>query len=160
MADQELRTLVAQGLQAMKAGGQVAKKATAEIGNDASDPELKSALQEGHRTSEQWDARIDRALAEAGGAEDQGNPVLQAHYEVSRKIRQQAPDAMGRDLGIIAAGQLALHYWIAAFGTIRTYASKLGLAQTARDMQASLDEAKQADQQHTALAEKMLGRSA
>jgi ferritin-like metal-binding protein YciE len=84
--------------------------------------------------------------------------ILEAHYEVSRKIRQKAPDDMSRDLGIIAAGQLALHYWIAAFGTLGTYAASLGMSQTQQEMKTSLEEAKQADQQHTALAEKMLSK--
>jgi ferritin-like metal-binding protein YciE len=135
----------------------VAKKATSEIQNDASHPELQAALQAGNKMSEQWAQRIAQASGEAGGAEDTGNPVLDARYEVSRKIRQKAPDAMTRDLGIIAAGQLALHYWIASFGTLRNYAAKLGLSQAEQSTRASLEEAKQADQQHTALAEKMLG---
>ena len=156
MADQELKLLVAQGLQALQAGGEVAKQATSEIQNDASHPELKSALQAGNKTAEQWAQRVAQARAEAGDAEDTGNPVLDAHFEVSKKIRQKAPDAMSRDLGIVAAGQLALHYWIAAFGTLGNYAAKLGLTQTAQNMRTSLEEAKQADQQHTALAEKML----
>ena len=159
MAD-ELKTLVAQGLQALQAGGEVAKRATAEIQNDASDAGLKQALEQGNKTAEQWAQRVQRASGEAGPAENTGNPILEAHYEVSRKIRQKAPDAMSRDLGIIAAGQLALHYWIAAFGTLRTYAEKEGMTQTAQDMQMSLDEAKQADQQHTVLAGKIMGASA
>ncbi len=156
MADQEIKALIAQGLQALKAGGEVAKKATAEIATDASHPELKSALQAGNTTAEQWTQRIHQAIGEVGSVEDTGNPILDAHYEVSKKIRQKAPDATSRDLGIVAAGQLALHYWIAAFGTLGNYGSKLGLEQVAQSMHSSLAEAKQADQQHTALAEKLL----
>ncbi len=156
MADQELKMLVANGLQALKAGGEVAKKATAEIQDDASHPDLKSALQASNKVAEQWAERIDQALQETGGAEDTGNAILDAHFEVSKKIRQKAPDDMSRDLGIVAAGQLALHYWIASFGTLGNYASKLGLSQTEKSMRASLEEAKQEDQQYTALAEKML----
>ena len=63
---------------------------------------------------------------------------------------------MTRDLGIVAAGQLALHYWIASFGTLGNYASELGLEKTTEAMRTSLEEAKQADLQHTQLAEKML----
>ena len=152
MADNNLKILVSQGLQALKAGGDVAKHATAEIQQDANDHRLVSALQAGNRTAEQWQQRVERALAESGGGEDQGNPVLEAHFDVSRKIRQMAPDAKSRDLGIIAAGQLALHYWIAAFGTLRTYAQKLGLTETEQGLSHSLEEAKQADQAHTQLA--------
>lgn len=151
------KVLVAQGIQALKAGSELAKKATAEIENDASRPELKAALQAGNKTSEQWAQRIAQALQETGGVEDTGNPVMDAHYEVSKKIRRKAPDAATRDLGIIAAGQLALHNWIASFGTLGNHAEKLGMSQTAQNMRTSLEDAKQADQQHTALAEKMLG---
>ncbi len=156
MADQNIRTLVVQGLQALQAGGEVAKKATAEIESDAKHPELKAALQTGNQVSETWAHRIGRAIDEVGGGENHGNPILDAHYEVSRRIRQEAQDDQSRDLGIVAAGQLALHYWIAAFGTLGNYAKHLGLSQTQQEMQKSLEEAKQADQLHTALAEKLL----
>lgn len=153
-----LKTLVGQALTAMKAGSHVAAQATGEIHTDARHPELKAALETGNRVSQGWTQRIERALQEVGGgAGEAKNPVLEGLYEVSRKIRQQAPDDASRDLGIIASGQLALHYWIAAFGTIRTYAAHLGMDETARAMQASLDEAKEGDAAHTAIARRILG---
>jgi ferritin-like metal-binding protein YciE len=157
MNNDALKTLVAQGLAAMKAGGKVAAMATDEIQKDAHHSDLKAALEKGNQTSQQWTQRIDRALQEAGGSGEQKNPVLEGLYEVSRQIRQQAPDDTSRDLGIIANGQLALHYWIAAFGTIRTYASQLGMSETAEAMQTSLDEAKHGDEQHTEIAKRIMG---
>ena len=154
MVNDNLKKLVAQGLQAMRAGGQVAMKATADIENDAKNPELVSALQV--QTAEQWASRTQSALAEAGGAPDEGNPILEAHFQVSQKIRRNASDDMSRDLGIITSGQLALHYWIAAFGTMHSYASALGMKQVEQDMHTSLEEAKQADQHMTQIAQKML----
>lgn len=159
MANEQLKPLIQQGLAAMKAGGQVAASATAEIQTDVRNPQLKSALDKGNETSKQWTARIGQALADAGGADEQQNLILEAHYQVSKKIRQQAPNDVSRDLGIIAADQLALHYWIAAFGTMRAYAAQAGLQQTEQDMQASLDEAKQADEQHTMIAKQIMGAS-
>lgn len=157
MANQQLKQLITQGLAALKAGSQIAAGATDEIQNDARNPQLKAALDQGNKTSKTWTTRIERALGEAGGAGEQENPILEAHYQVSKKIRQQASDDTSRDLGIIAAGQLALHYWIAAFGTLRTYAAQVGLSQTEQELQTSLDEAKQADEQHTALAKQIMG---
>lgn len=156
MPSENLKQLIAQGLQAAKAGGKIAEQATSEIQKDASDPKLKEALQTGNERSQEWMRRIESAISEAGSAEDVGNPVLEAHYEVSQKIRSKAPDPTTCDLGIIAAGQLALHYWIASFGTLRTYASALQIEETADAMQKSLDEAKEADLQHTRLAEGLL----
>lgn len=157
MADEGLRALVAQGLTAMRAGGEVAKGATQEIQGDARDPGLKEALQQGSQVSEQWAQRIDRALQEAGGPNgDNSNPILEAHYEVSKRIRGQASDDRARDLGIIANGQLALHYWIAAFGTMRNYCEKLGMSEAAQGFRQCVNEAEQADQKHNELAEKLL----
>jgi ferritin-like metal-binding protein YciE len=157
MANEQLTQLISQGLSALKAGSKVAADATAEIQNDARNPELKAALEQGNETSKQWATRIDQALAEAGNGGEQENPILEAHYEVSQKIRQQATDDYSRDLGIIAAGQLALHYWIAAFGTLRTYAGQAGLSQTEQNLETCVREAKEADEQHTQLAKQIMG---
>ena len=157
MDNDALKTLVAQGLTAMKAGSHVAAQATAEIRNDARHPELKAALETGNKISQEWAQRIEQALREVGdGGGEAKNPVMEGLYEVSRMIRRQAPDDTARDLGIIANGQLALHYWIAAFGTIRTYAAYIGADETARAMQASLDEAKEGDAAHTAIAQRIM----
>lgn len=159
MDNDNLKQLVVQGLAAMKAGSDVAAKATDEISNDASHPALKQALEQGNRTSKEWADRIDRAVQQAGGGgAQQDNPILQAHYEVSRKIRQQASDAISRDLGIVASGQLALHYWIAAFGTMANYTRQLGMEDVARDMKSSVDEARQADEKQTEIAEQLLSQ--
>ena len=157
MADNNLKQIVSQGLAAMKAGSDVAAKATDEIGNDAAHPALKAALEEGNRTSKQWAERIERAVQQAGDGGQQNNPIVEALYEVSKRIRQQAPDDTSRDLGIVAGSQLALHYWIAAFGTMASYTKHLGMEEAARDMKTCTDEAKRADEQMTALAGQLLG---
>ncbi len=158
MSNDSLKQLVMQGLSAMKAGSEVAARATDEISNDASHPALKQALEQGNRTSKQWAERIDRAVEQAGSRAQQDNPIMQAHYEVSRRIRQQAPAATSRDLGIVAGGQLALHYWIAAFGTMASYTKQLGMDDVARDMTSCVDEAKQADDKHTEIASQLLSQ--
>ena len=142
MNNDDLKVLVSQGLAAMKAGSAVAEKATDEINNDASHPALKSALQEGNRASKQWAERIERAVKQVSGSGEEKNAILEAHYDVSKKIRQEAPDATSRDLGIVASGQLALHYWVAAFGTMASYTKQMGLSDVANDMKQSGDEAR------------------
>lgn len=156
MSNDGLRQLIAQGLSAMKAGGDVVAIATDEISNDARHPALKQALEQGNRTAKQWADRVARAEQAAGGGQQNDNKVLEAHYEVSRLVRQQAPDETSRDLGIIASGQLALHYWIASFGTMANYLQQVGLDDNAAEMKQSADEAKQADDQHTRIAEQLL----
>lgn len=156
METQNLKELIKQGFAAMKAGSKVAAEATDEIQNDAKNEELKSALKVGNEQSKVWAERIDRGLQEAGGQAEQENKILKAHYEVSKEIRQHAKDDDVRDLGIITSGQLAIHYWIAAFGTQVSYAAAAGLNQAQQDMQACLDEAKKADEKHTQIAKSIL----
>jgi len=121
-----LKRVVVQGLSATKAGSDVAALATDDISNDASHPDLKAALEEGNRTSRQWASDIDRAMEQAGNGQQTDDPVLDALYDVSRRIRSQAREDQSRDLGTVANGQLALHYRMAAFGTMANYLNGLG----------------------------------
>lgn len=156
MEQQNLKELIKQGFAAMKGGSKVAAKATDKIQNDAKNEELKNALQHGNEQSKVWAQRIDQSLAEAGGAPEEENEILEAHFRVSKKIREQAADDVTRDLGIITSGQLAIHYWIAAFGTQLSYTTAAGLNQAQQNMQACLDEAKQADEKQTQIAKTIL----
>ena len=157
MNEDNLKQLVASGLPALKAGGRIAAAAADEIADSATNSELKSALQTGNETSKEWQSRIDQAMSETGASGEGENPILEAHYDVSKKIRDAAPDAQVRDLGIIAASQLALHYWIASFGTMAAYTEQLGLESTKQAMGQSLEEAKQADEQFKQLSAQIRG---
>lgn len=155
--NEHLKQLVADGLLALKAGGRVTAAANDETLSAITDPELRSVLTTGSDALREWSARVDRALGEVGVTGEGENPILEAHVRVAREIRGAAPDVQVRDLDIIAAGQLALHYWIAAFGTLRAYAERLELTQTAQELGRSVDEAKQADELHTQLAARIMG---
>ena len=157
MQHETLKTLMAQALTAMKAGNQIVAKSVGEVRDDVHHPEFKVALEAGAKLRETWAQRIDKALQDAGGQSgEMTNPVLEGIYDIKQKIRRQAPDSASRELGICADGQLALHYWMAAFGTVRNYASKLGMSRTAQAMQASIDEAKRADEAHNAIADHII----
>ena len=156
MNTDDLKQLIQDGLAAQQAGSQVAAKATDEILQDATHPALRQALEQGNATAKEWASRIERAIAEVGGGDKQTNEILEAHYEVSKQIRAKATTDAVRDLGIIASGQLALHYWIASFGTVASYAASAGFTQTEQELKASVQEAKQADEQHTDIAQQIL----
>ena len=156
MNEDNLKQLLADGLLALKAGGRIAAESVDEIKGSASDSELKSLLEEGNEKSREWRERVNRAMDEVGASGEGENPIMRAHYDVSKQIREAAPDEQVRDLGIITSGQLVLHYWIAAFGTVAAYAKQIGLEQTKQEMGSSMEEAKQADEAHTKLAERIM----
>jgi ferritin-like metal-binding protein YciE len=156
MENQNLKELIKKGFAAMKSGSQIAAEATDEIQNDVKNEELKNALEHGNEQSKVWLQRIERGLEQAGGGAEQENEILKAHFEVGKEIRGQAADDVSRDLGIIASGQMALHYWIASFGTQASYAGATGMDQTQQEMQNCLNEAKQADENLTQIAKSIL----
>jgi ferritin-like metal-binding protein YciE len=64
------------------------------------------------------------------------------------------------DAGLIGAAQAAEHYEISRYGTLRTWAEELGLADAASLLQATLDEEKATDQTLTAIAESAVNQDA
>lgn len=158
MANEQLQQLIKNGLAAMKAGSEMAAQATDAINNAARNPKLKAALEKGNETAKMWAERVERALQEAGESEKRDNPVIEGVSKVSKEILESAPDDYSRDLGIIASGQLALHYWIAAFGTMRSYTSQVKLDQAEKEMKACLDEAKQQDEEYTEIAKEIMSQ--
>lgn len=156
MTTAQLTQLITFSLAAMKTGSQIAEAAAPDIQHAAHYPPLKAALAQVADTATHWGARIDRALAEVGGAAAPVNHVMTAHYEVDQRIRQFATDDDWRDLSILASGQRALHYWMSFFGSVHAYAVQAGRAQLAQEMQASQDEARLADEHYAQLATQLL----
>lgn len=151
---------IVHGLGAAKAGMEVAAKATSSIQKDVSSPSLKDLLENGERQSKIWMTRVENAIDEVGETKKSKNEVMEAIFDVSKEVRRHAKTDETRDLGIIATGQIALHYWIATFGTLRAYSKQAGYQQTAEAMEACLEEAKATDKRHTDVAAEIMGVSA
>jgi ferritin-like metal-binding protein YciE len=64
------------------------------------------------------------------------------------------------DAGLIGAAQRVEHYEIAAYGCARTFAELLGDSDAALNLEASLDEEKEADESLTELAKKVINVAA
>ena len=62
-------------------------------------------------------------------------------------------DADVKDAALIAAAQRVEHYEIAGYGTVRTYAQRLGFSQDSDLLQKTLDEEGETDKKLTVLAE-------
>ncbi len=60
------------------------------------------------------------------------------------------------DAGLLAAAQAVEHYEMSRYGTLRTWASELGMDDAARLLQATLDEEESTDAALTKLAESLV----
>ena len=61
---------------------------------------------------------------------------------------------MTRDAGIIAQGQIALHYHIAAYGTFAAYVKVLGINEAT--LKGMVEETKAVDERYSRLAERLI----
>jgi ferritin-like metal-binding protein YciE len=169
--DNGVRQLVQNGLQAVLAAADKGKESAAKIMDAATSAELKRELARGTEVADSWLRRAEAALQtmrkpseqdtgvlaklahtaqQVIGASD--NHIIEAIYVTGREITTRAEDETSRDLGIISTGQLALHYYIAAFGSLASYADALGEQDVARTMKQCAEEAKAEDERHTELA--------
>ena len=120
----------------------------------ATEPELKTALQNHLEETKSHAARLDKVLMEAKGVVDpklcKGMAALIAEGE---DVIHDATDDSVRDAGIIAAAQKIEHYEMAAYGTLRTFAEILGNSDHAALLDQTLVEEKHSDATLTAIAD-------
>jgi ferritin-like metal-binding protein YciE len=132
--------------QLMKALPKMAKQATA--------TELRSAFEEHLKVTEGHVQRIEQIFSEMGlPARGKTCKGIQGIIEEGKEFMEAEAQPMVMDAGLIASGQRAEHYEIAAYGTLRTYAELLGYQSAASLLQQTLAEEKEADQKLSQIAE-------
>ena len=129
-------------------------KALPKLAEAASSPELKEAFESHLEETKGQIERLEEVFASLDekvqgkhcdgieGIIDEGETTMAEDFE---------PTAM--DACLIAAGQRAEHYEIAAYGTLVAWARSLGHAEAAELLEETLNEEKLADEKLTALAE-------
>jgi ferritin-like metal-binding protein YciE len=147
--EQELRDIYDAEKRLVRAIPKMAKGATSE--------ELRQALEEHLTVTKGHVQRLEdvfgllgvpakaKACAGMKGLIEEGDEILGADGE---------PELL--DAAIIGAAQRVEHYEIAAYGTARALAERLGNTEAAQLLQDTLDEEKEADQTLTGIAERLL----
>ncbi|HET7583559.1 MAG TPA: ferritin-like domain-containing protein [Gemmatimonadaceae bacterium] len=154
MERQSLQGLYVEHLRDLYSAEQQILTALPKLIEKASHPELRRALEEHRRVTEQHAQRLTdifKQLGEKGsGTTCKGmQGIIAEGDELVRKFS----DSDVLDAAIIAAAQRVEHYEIAAYGCARTYASTLGLGDQADALQKTLDEEGKADHTLTDLAD-------
>ena len=143
---EELKDLYSAETQILKALPKMAKAAES--------AELRTAFEEHeHQTREQvrrLEQIFDKLDTDSKGKVCKGMQGLLAE---SDEYLEEQPEPQVMDSGLISLAQRVEHYEMAGYGSVRTYARELGLAEQAKLLQQTLDEAAQADQKLTEIAE-------
>lgn len=149
----ELRDTYDAERQLVKALPKMVKAATA--------PQLKKAL-ETHLEETRGQVKMLEKVFESLGEKVRGKHCdgMEGILEEGKSVMEEDFDDATMDACLIASGQRAEHYEIAAYGTLVAWAQALGHTKEAEMFQTILDQESAADKKLTALAEGGINRSA
>ncbi|HEV7669744.1 MAG TPA: ferritin-like domain-containing protein [Thermoanaerobaculia bacterium] len=120
----------------------------------ASNDDLSTALEEHRQVTEKQVERLETVLREIDeNGRGQKCKGMEGLLEEGSDLLKEDASAEVLDAGIIAAAQKVEHYEIAAYGTLVSFARRLGHAKAATLLEQSLAEEKEADQKLTEVAE-------
>ncbi|MCO5147817.1 MAG: ferritin-like domain-containing protein [Aquamicrobium sp.] len=129
-------------------------KALPKMQRAAQSQELKAAFEK-HR--EQTEGHVERLqqVFEIIGKAPRGKTcdAIEGIVAEGEEIMDEFKDTPALDAGLISAAQAVEHYEITRYGTLRRWASELGLADAARLLEATLKEEARTDEDLTKLAE-------
>ncbi len=153
LLEDELKDIYDAEKQITKALPKIMKKATA--------PELKQALADHLQQTERQIERLEQAFDQLE-LRPKGKKCIGMQYLLKEgdDMMREAEDKDTRDALIIAAAQKVEHYEIAAYGTMRVWATLLGHSGVASLFEETLDEEKETDQRLTGIAEGFVNQAA
>jgi ferritin-like metal-binding protein YciE len=136
-------------------------KALPKMAAAAHNPALKSAFEEHLRQTQNHVTRLEQVFKSIGKtAQSKTCEAMKGLVEEGSEVINGTGDPDVKDAALIAAAQRVEHYEIAGYGTVRTFAQRLGKTEAARLLQETLNEEAETDKKLTGLAEKAINPKA
>ena len=136
-------------------------KALPKIAKAASSPDLRAAIESHLEETKGHVERLEEVFAsldeKVRGKHCEG---IAGIIEEGKSIMEEDFDESTMDACLIAAGQRAEHYEMAAYGTLVAWARAMGHDEAAELLEQTLEEEKAADQKLTSLAQSGINRDA
>jgi len=122
---------------------------------------LKSAFQQHLRETENHVSRLEQVFQILGkSARSKTCEAMKGLVAEGDEVVSATGNSDVKDAALIAAAQRVEHYEIAGYGSVRTFAQRLGRQDAARLLQQTLDEEGATDKKLTALAEQSINPKA
>jgi len=136
-------------------------KALPKLAKAASNPQLRQAFEAHLKETEGHVQRLERVF-ESLDEKVRGKHCdgIAGIIEEGKAIMEEEFDDSAMDACLIAAGQRAEHYEMAAYGTLVAWAKAMGHTEAAKLLQQTLNEEKAADKKLSDLAESGINQSA
>ena len=146
MRSSQLQQLFEDGLKDIYWAEKALTKGIPKMIRNATSEELVEALTEHLAETEEQVARLEQVFELMGQkAVAKKCDAMAGLLEEAEGIMEECEEGAMRDAGIIAAAQKVEHYEIATYGTLRQFATTLGLTKAAELLAATLAEEKAAD---------------
>jgi len=127
----------------------------------AQSPDLKKAFAKHHSETQGHIDRLEKVFKEIE-EKPQGKTcdAIVGITDEGAEIMDEYKGSPALDAGLLAAAQAVEHYEISRYGTLRTWAQELGLKESVKLLQATLDEEKATDKALTEIAESVVNQVA
>ena len=154
MAEKTLETLFHDTLRDIYFAERKILKALPKMARGAQSPDLKAAFE---KHKEQTEGQIERLqqVFEIIGKPARGKTcdAIEGILAEGDEILEDYKDTAALDAGLIASAQAVEHYEITRYGTLKRWATVLGMADAAALLDATLTEESDTDESLTALAD-------
>src|SRR6187549_339464 len=129
-------------------------KALPKMAKASTNPKLRQAFESHLKETQGQIARLEQVF-EALDEKVRGKHCngIEGIIEEGKAVMEEDFDGITMDACLIAAGQRAEHYEMAAYGTLVAWAEAMGHTEAAALLQQTLDQEKAADEKLTTLAE-------
>jgi ferritin-like metal-binding protein YciE len=127
----------------------------------ADSDQLRQAFEQHRDETEVQVERLEQVFEMLGkSARGKTCEAIQGIVEEGKEVMDDFKESEALDAGLIAAAQAVEHYEISRYGTLRTWATQLGMNDAAKLLEETLQEEKKTDELLTQLAEAALNRKA
>ena len=127
----------------------------------AGDPKLRTAIESHLVETKNQISRLEKVFAMIDeDPEGEECEAIEGLLEEAEEVMDEAENDEVRDAGMIAAAQAVEHYEIARYGTLRAWASQLGLHDVEKLLGETLEEEKAADAKLSEIANSNVNKKA
>jgi ferritin-like metal-binding protein YciE len=132
-------------------------RAIPKMAKGASSEDLRQALEQHLEVTKGHVQRLEQVFELLGmGAKAKPCAGMKGIIEEGEEVLGQDATELLGDLAVIGAAQRVEHYEMAAYGTARTFAERLGNQEAADLLQETLEEEKEADQKLSEISRQLL----
>jgi ferritin-like metal-binding protein YciE len=129
-------------------------KALPKMAKAANSEDLKGAFQKHHSETEGHVERLEQVFELLGKpARTKKCDAIEGIIEEGKEVMEEYADTPALDAGLLAAAQAVEHYEIARYGTLKSWAAKLDMADAVKLLDQTLAEEKNTDDTLTKIAE-------